>query len=361
MKFVHIADMHFDSPFVNLSDKENLGDIRRLEQRKVFKKVIEYIKEHEIKNLFISGDLYEQKYIKKSTIEYINNLFKEIPETKIFISPGNHDPYVKNSYYNKFYWNENVKIFTSEIEKIELEDVDIYGYGFDNFYCKNSGIENIEIENKNKLNILIIHGSLDGGNIENSEYNPISRKLLKEKGFDYVALGHIHKLDYNQEENQRIVYPGSIVSLGFDELGEHGMIVGDLDKDKINLEFVPLDETEFKLQEIDVTEINFKEELIEKINELEFKENYLIEIILTGKRNFEIDRYDLYKLISNDKIIKIKNKTKINYDLNRLPNENTLKGLFAKKMLEKLNEENLADEDKEIIEKAIEIGFEALE
>lgn len=361
MKFIHIADMHFDSPFVNLSDKENLGDLRRLEQRKVFKKIIEYIKENDIRYLFISGDLYEQKYIKKSTIEYINNLFKEIPETKIFISPGNHDPYVKNSYYNKFYWNENVKIFTSEIEKIELEDVDIYGYGFDNFYCKNSGIENIDIENKNKLNILIIHGSLDGGNIENSEYNPISRKLLKEKGFDYVALGHIHKLDYNQEENQRIVYPGSIVSLGFDELGEHGMIVGDLDKDKINLEFVQLDETEFKLQEIDVTEINFKEDLIEKINELEFKENNLIEIILTGKRNFEIDRYDLYKLISNDKIIKIKNKTKINYDLNRLPNENTLKGLFAKKMLEKLNEENLADEDKEIIEKAIEIGFEALE
>ena len=66
-------------------------------------------------------------------------------------------------------------------------------------------------------------------------------------------------------------------------------------------------------------------------------------------------------MISNDKIIKIKNKTKINYDLNRLSNENTLKGLFAKKMLEKLNEENLSDEDKEIIEKAIEIGIEALE
>lgn len=361
MKFVHIADMHFDSPFVNLSDKENLGDLRRLEQRKVFKKVIEYMKENDIKNLFISGDLYEQKYIKKSTIEYINNLFKEIPETKIFISPGNHDPYVKNSYYNKFNWSENVKIFTSKIEKVELEDADIYGYGFDNFYCKNSGIENIEIENKNKLNILIIHGSLDGGNIENNEYNPISRKTLKEKGFDYVALGHIHKLDYNQEENQRIVYPGSIVSLGFDELGEHGMIVGELDKNKINLEFIPLDETEFKLQEIDVTEINFKEDLIEKINELEFEENNLIEIILTGKRNFEIDRYDLYKLISNDKIIKIKNKTKINYDLSKLSNENTLKGLFAKKMLEKLNEENLSDENKEIIERAVEIGFEALE
>ena len=361
MKFVHIADMHFDSPFVNLSDKESLGDLRRLDQRKAFKKVIEYIKENKIKYLFISGDLYEQKYIKKSTIEYINNLFKEIPDTKIFISPGNHDPYVKNSYYNKFNWNENVKIFSSNIEKVEVEDANIYGFGFDDFYCKNSGIEDVEINDKDKLNILIIHGSLDGGTLENNEYNPWSRKVLKEKEYDYVALGHIHKLDYNEEENQKIVYPGSTVSLGFDEPGKHGMIVGNLEKEKIDLKFIPLDSIEFKLEEIDVTEINSKEELIEKINELKIDENNLIEIILIGRRNFEIDKYELYRLISNDKIIKIKNKTKINYDLNKLSNENTLKGLFAKEMLEKLNNENLSEEDKEIIEKAVEIGIEALE
>lgn len=361
MKFIHIADMHFDSPFVNLSDKDGLGDLRRLEQRKVFKKVTEYIKENNIKYLFISGDLYEQKYIKKSTIEYINNLFKEIPETRIFISPGNHDPYTKNSYYNKFYWNENVKIFTSKIEKIECEDANIYGYGFDDFYCKNCGIEKVELEDRNKLNILVIHGTLDGGAIENSEYNPLSSKMLKEKGFDYVALGHIHKLDYNQEKNQNIVYPGSTASLGFDELGKHGMIVGELEKEKINLEFVPLDETEFKLFDLDVTEIISKEELIEKINEINFEENNLIEIILTGKRNFEIDRYELYKLISNDKVIKIKDKTKINYALEKLSNDTTLKGLFAKEMLAKLNEENIPEEQKEIIEKAVEIGMEAID
>lgn len=361
MKFVHIADMHFDSPFVNLSDKENLGDLRRLEQRKVFKKVIEYVKNNSIEYLFISGDLYEQKYVKKSTIEYINNLFREIPDTNVFISPGNHDPFIKNSYYNKFNWNENVKIFGAKIEKVELEDVNIYGFGFDDFYCKNSGIENINIDDNQKLNILVVHGSLNGGAIENSEYNPLSRKMLKEKCFDYIALGHIHKLDYNQEENQNVVYPGSTVSLGFDELGKHGMIVGDLEKEKIDLQFIPLDETEFKLCEIDVTEFISKEELIEKINELNFEENNLIEIILIGKRNFEINKYELYKLISNNKIIKIKNKTKINYDLNKLANENTLKGLFAKEMLKKLNDENISIEEKEIIENAIEIGFEALD
>lgn len=361
MKFVHIADMHFDSPFVNLSDKEGLGDLRRLQQRKVFKKVIEYIKENNIKYLFISGDLYEQKYIKKSTIEYINNLFKEIPETRIFISPGNHDPYTKNSYYNKFYWNENVKIFTSKIERIECEDANIYGYGFDDFYCKDSGVENINLNDKEKLNILVIHGTLDGGTIENSEYNPLSSKMLKEKGFNYVALGHIHKLNYNREENQNIVYPGSTASLGFDELGEHGMIVGEIEKEKINLEFIPLDETEFKLYDLDITNIISREELIEKINELNFDENSLIEIILIGKRSFEIDKYELYKLISNDKVIKIKNKTKINYNLEKIANDTTLKGLFAKEMLKKLNDENISDNEKEIIEKAVEIGMEALD
>ena len=102
MKFVHIADMHFDSPFVALSDKGNLGEQRRIEQRKIFKKVIEYIKENKIEYLFISGDLYEHQHIRKSTIEYINNLFKKIENTKIFISPGNHDPILKKSYYSTF-------------------------------------------------------------------------------------------------------------------------------------------------------------------------------------------------------------------------------------------------------------------
>ena len=87
MKFVHIADIHFDRPFTSLADKGNLSDIRRLEQRKVFKKVIEYIKENSIKYLFIAGDLYEDEYIKMSTINYINDLFKQIPDCKIFITP----------------------------------------------------------------------------------------------------------------------------------------------------------------------------------------------------------------------------------------------------------------------------------
>ena len=96
------------------------------------------------------------------------------------------------------------------------------------------------------------------------------------------------------------------------------------------------------------------------MNEEKIKEKELAKINLIGKRNFEIDIYEIYKFIENEKIIKIKDKTKINYDLEKLAKETTLKGIYVKEMLEKLEQEN-DEEEKQTIEKAIEIGLEILE
>ena len=111
--------------------------------------------------------------------------------------------------------------------------------------------------------------------------------------------------------------------------------------------------------EVDVTGCISKDELIEKINDLEIKDNQLIKIILTGKRNFEIDKYELYKLLTNERIIKIKDNTKIQYNLEKMANMHTLKGLFVKEILKE--KENAGEEELTIIEKAVEIAFEALE
>ena len=355
MKFVHIADMHFDMPFTLLSNRADMGEERRIDQRRAFKKMIEYIKENNIPYLFIAGDLYEHEYIRQSTIEYINKLFEEIPDTKIYITPGNHDPYLKNSYYNKYNWADNVKIFSSKIEKIETEEANIYGFGFDDFYCYNSGIKELTIENNEKLNILIIHASLAGAREDEKNYNVISEKEFKEKGFDYIALGHIHKR--NIEDSRNIIYPGSTISLGFDELGEHGMVVGEIEKGNINLEFVPLDEKEFIGEKMDISDINILEELIEKINNKKIDENKLYKIILSGQRNFEIDKYKLYKNLESKNIIKIKDETNIKIDLNQIANDYTLKGLFAKEILNEMKDENI---DKELLDKVTEIGMEIL-
>lgn len=375
MRFVHIADVHFDSPFTLLSSKENFADIRRLEQRETFKKVIDYIDENKIPYLFISGDLYEQEYIRKSTIEYINNLFKTIPDTKIFISPGNHDPYLINSFYNTFSWNNNVIIFNSEVQKIEMDDVDIYGFGFSDFYCTGFPIEKIEIKNKDKINILVIHGSLDASKTLDMQYNPINSNKLKEIGFDYVALGHIHKTNYIDNKNN-FIYPGSLISFGFDELGEHGMLCVELNKnnsenninnsEKINklnkinkeIKFIKLDNRIFEEILLNISEINSEEELIEKTNNLKLEKNKFYKIILNGIKKTEINKNKILSLMSTNNILKIEDRTQLDYDIDKLAQQKNLKGIFVKKMLEKFKDGKI---DKNEIKKALEIGLNSFE
>ena len=375
MRFIHMADVHFDSPFTVLASRENLANERRLEQRKAFADTIEYIKENQIPFLFISGDLYEQKYIRKSTIEYINNLFKEIPNAQIFISPGNHDPFLINSFYNTFEWNNNVTIFNSEIKIIETAEADIYGFGFTDFYCENSQIEKINIKNKNKINILITHGSLDASKTLDMQYNPLNSNKLKEIGFDYVALGHIHKANYEENKNN-FIYPGSLISFGFDELGEHGFLDVEINKNnseknnlinlkinnnnlKINkkIKFIKVDKRIFEEIKLNISEINSEEELIEKIKNIKTERQKNYKVILEGYKNIEIDLNKIQKMVLDENVLKVKDFSKVKYDIKELANQNNLKGVFINRILQK-EEEGLCT--KEEAEQAIEIFINAL-
>ena len=357
MKFVHLADLHLDAKFDSLSSIDGLPQKRRLEQRKALKDVVEYIKENDIKLFLISGDLYEQNYIRKSSIEYVNKLFEEIPDTQIFIAPGNHDPYIKNSFYSTYTWSKNVHIFNENIEKIDFEDAHIYGFGFTDFYCKQSEIEEIQVEEPDDINILITHGSLDGGSDDLREYNPLRQSKLKQLDFDYIALGHIHKQYYNEEKNQKIFYPGSTISLGFDELGEHGVLVGDIEKDELKVKFMTIDPRQYEEKEIDITEMTSNEEVLEKLQNLVLNNENLYKIILVGQRYFTLNIDELKKLNSRENIVKIKDKTKVGIDIERIAEENNVRGIFVRNMLERKERENL---DEDFIEKAIEIGLEVL-
>lgn len=400
MKFIHLADVHLDIPFKTLSDRADMGSLRRLEQRKAFKKAIDFAKEKNVDAIFIAGDLFDYDHVKKETVEFVNNLFNEIPEIRVFITPGNHDPFLKNSFYNTFKFADNVTIFDSNLQKVETEKYNVYGYGFDNFEMEGK-IKEGEIFNldKSKINIFVSHGDI----YTESKYNVMPLKTLENAGFDYIALGHVHKRDK--------YYAGSLISLGFDELGKHGFVYGEIEENqkdreatesrigsylenenKLNIEnklkndqndyfentveiynkkeenenkideyfqnnaklkFVQADERELIVKDLDVSRINSEDELIEKINEIDTGKN-LYEVNLVGTRNFEISIN--IKLIQQN-VIKIKNSTKIEIT-NMNENEKTLSGFFAKNLKEKLENNEITEEE---YEEALELGKRAFE
>ena len=342
MKFVQIGDLHLDMPFVSLNRNQNLIKRRKLEQRYALKKVIEYILDNKIELLFITGDLFEQKYVTEDTINYLIYTFKQIPQTKIYITPGNHDPLIKNSPYLLYEWPENVFIFGGEVGLDNYQNVNIYGVGFDDYFVCSKDIGQIDIE-KDKVNILITHGTLNGAS---HKYNDIKIKDLEK--FDFVALGHIHM---PKVDTSNIIYSGSLASCGFDEPGEHGMIVGEIKDDltiynekgaRINsgivkYKFIKIDDTEFKELVLDISQFTSTQELLDNIK---IDDQNIYEIKLVGERKFEIEEaVNSIKSIYQN-VCKIKNETHKMYNYNEISKEDTLKGNFVKKMLQKMNEDS---------------------
>jgi DNA repair exonuclease SbcCD nuclease subunit len=154
---------------------------------------------------------------------------------------------------------------------------------------------------------------------------------------DLILLGHIHKRDE--------YYAGSLCSLGFDEPGEHGFYYGEITKKSGKLEskreFVRADSKEFVNTELDVSNINDEDELVEKIN-LYNEENKYYELHLVGSRKFSID---IDMNIINKNIIKIKDDTELSKEIELKPNDKTLTGIFVKKLNEKLEAGEVTKEE----------------
>ena len=136
------------------------------------------------------------------------------------------------------------------------------------------------------------------------------------------------------------------------------MVAGEIDEStkELSIEFIPVDEKEFEEVEVDISDVISKEELIEKINNMHFREDRYLKIVLIGNRKIELEISQILRYILNPNIIKIKDNTKLEIGLEKLAAQNNLKGLFVKTLLEKKIRE---PENKEKIEKAIEIGLAA--
>lgn len=150
------------------------------------------------------------------------------------------------------------------------------------------------------------------------------------------------------KKKSKIFYPGSTISLGFDELGEHGILVGDIEKDELKVKFMTIDPRQYEEKEIDITEMTSNEEVLEKLQNLVLNNENLYKIILVGKRYFTLNIDEIKKLNSRENIVKIKDKTKVGIDIERIAEENNVRGIFVRNMLERKERENL---DEDFIEK----------
>ncbi len=348
LKIIHTADIHFDTPHKNLGDSSK-ANIRREDMYASFKKIIGLSKNADM--LIISGDLFDGNNVSKTTLEFLKEEFSKIPEVRVFICAGNHDYRGDESVYNTFDFGENVYVFDTDAEKIETDVADIYGISFKTANDNRKLLEKISVSNPDKINILVMHGNLSG-----TDYNPVSLTDISNSGMDYIALGHIHAYSGVLSSGRTFyAYPGCPEGRGFDELGEKGVIALSLSKGNADATFVPVCERMYLDLKVDITDALGYDEILERINEVYQGEKHIYRIRLCGEAPFFVDT-EVVKSKITGFMVEVQDETTTKIDLEKLKDEFTLKGLFAKYALE--DKVNLSEEE---FENALKAGLSLIE
>ncbi len=366
IKILHCADMHFDTPFTELSHIQ--AEKRKEELKETFSKMIALAKEENVLLFLISGDLFDNDRVRKSTLEYLVRKFQEIPHIHVFISPGNHDPYHTKSFYHIVRWPDNVHIFKEGIDKICFpeQELCVYGAAFSQAHQKSSLLKNFRVEDPNKINIMVLHGDVVSAGQE-SEYNPIAIEEIRKSGLDYLALGHRHRYSGIEKEGDTFwSYSGNPEGRGFDETGSKGVLIGEVGKDWCDLEFREICKRKYFEVGIDISNARTYEEVIHAIrkglSDHQIDENlYKIRLVGEVEEDFRIYPKILEDNLSKEFFfIKIRDFTQVKVDYHALADIFSLKGIFVREMMKKIEKET-EEEKKKVLEEALKIGIHALD
>ncbi len=223
-RFLHAADIHLDSPLKGLEAHEDAPvDQLRGATRRAFDNLIDLAIEEEVDFVLISGDLYDGDWKDYNTGLFFADRMGRLNRAgiKVFIVSGNHD--AASQITKAMPLPDNVTLFSSRkpsSQKLEDLMVSIHGQSYSSRAVTENLAAHYPQHDSHSFNIGLLHSSLTGRE-GHEDYAPCSVDDLKSKGYEYWALGHVHKREIVSEE-PLIVFPGNIQGRHIKETGAKG-------------------------------------------------------------------------------------------------------------------------------------------
>lgn len=282
MKIMHLSDLHIGK---KVNEYSMLQD-----QIYILKEILRIIDNEKVETVIIAGDVYDRSLPPNEALELFDEFLYQLSSrnVNVFVISGNHDSPERISYGGRMMTENKIflsPVYDGNVKPISLND----DYGEVNFYLlpfirpadirryfPDENIENytdavkVAIDNMNvdfsERNILITHQFVTGAELSESEdiivggTDNVSGEVFD--GFDYVALGHIHREQTVDKDNIR--YCGTPLKYSFSE-AKHIKSVTILDfKDKENI----------KYSKIPLTPLRDMREIRGTYDELTLKSNY---------------------------------------------------------------------------------------
>lgn len=206
---LHCADLHLDATLGDSVRESSSIDISKEEDlllRDAPSLALENIQriaiENEVDCIVIAGDLFDSKNNATNDQRVrsrLTNFFKKMEEanTQIFVTVGNHDP-IRSIQKLAMSWPKNVHLFSStkpETYYLERDDIRVAIHGVS--YASNEELRDLSsqfpLAEPGHINIGILHTNVGGNTQIHKNYAPSTIDSLSVHGYEYFALGHVHK------------------------------------------------------------------------------------------------------------------------------------------------------------------------
>jgi DNA repair exonuclease SbcCD nuclease subunit len=256
-RFIHTADIHLDSPLKGLESHEDAPvDEIRGATRRALESLIDLAIEEEVNFVLIVGDLYDGDWKDYNTGLFFVRQMSRLDKAgiKVFIISGNHD--AANQITKTMPLPDNVTLFSyRKPQSVKLDDIGVIIHG--QSYASRAVTDNIALQypqyDSNYFNIGLLHTSLTGRE-GHEDYAPCTQDELKSKGYDYWALGHVHKREIVSEDPW-IIFPGNIQGRHIKEAGAKGATLVTVEDGQIMaVEELELDVLRWIICQVDLSE-----------------------------------------------------------------------------------------------------------
>ena len=225
-RFLHCADLHIDSPLRGLEADPDAPAARiRAATRDAFIALIDYAIAQNVAFVLAAGDLYDGEWQDWRTgqflIAQLGRLARATPPIPFIAIRGNHD--AESVITRRLDLPKPARLLNAtRPETITLPElgVRIHGQSFRAREVTDNLAAGYPAADPGMLDIGLLHTSVDGRE-GHASYAPCTVQQLRDHGYAYWALGHVHTREVLWE-NPWIVFPGNTQGRHARETGAKG-------------------------------------------------------------------------------------------------------------------------------------------
>jgi DNA repair protein SbcD/Mre11 len=268
-KFIHAADIHLDSPLQGLERYEG-APVERIRgaTRQALKNLIELAISEAVALVLFAGDLYDGDWRDYNTGLFFAAEMSKLREAgiRVFIISGNHDAASQIS--RQLRMPDNVLRLSSRTpQTVRLDDlgVAIHGQGFSKPAITADLSPAYPAAVSGFFNIGMLHTSATGRE-GHEPYAPCTPAGLIAKGYDYWALGHVHRREVLCGK-PLILFPGNLQGRHIKETGGKGCTLVTVDRGEIvSAEHRELDVIRWCARDLDVAGLETGAEIMDLVS-----------------------------------------------------------------------------------------------